>query len=269
MTTATEIWAYRNLIYNLAQRELRSRYKKSIGGWAWSLINPASTLLIYTMVFGVFLGGQAPLMGNGRNSVFALYLFSGLVAWNCFSGVVNGSILALQNAGSLLNKVYFPPSIPAIANLFTVLLQTLIEGAILVVIMLAMGNVSFTLVLFPLMLVFLSCFALGVGLIVSVYNVYLRDVGYITSIGMNLLFYSTPIVYTLSKVPESKFGIPLHAIISANPVTRFVEWSRDAFYLLQWPSLSSWITIVGWAVVGLVGGFVVFQRKARNVTEEL
>ncbi len=269
MTTATEIWAYRNLIYNLAQRELRSRYKKSIGGWAWSLINPASTLLIYTLVFGVILGGKAPDTGKGGHSVFALYLFAGLVAWNCFSGVVNGAIGALQGAGSLLNKVYFPPSIPAIANLFTVLLQTLIEGAILAVIMIAIGNVSLTFLLFPVMLVFLSCFALGFGLVVSVYNVYLRDVGYITSIGMNLLFYMTPIVYPLSKVPEEKFGIPLHAIINLNPTTRFVEWCRDAFYLLEWPDLTSWLTVIGWAAFGLIGGFAVFQRKARNVTEEL
>ncbi|HVN50528.1 MAG TPA: hypothetical protein VMT43_03800, partial [Acidimicrobiales bacterium] len=73
MTALTEIWSYRRLIGNLAQRELRSRYKKSVLGWAWSLINPLSTLLIYTVVFGVFLKVPPPLAGNGELKSFGLY----------------------------------------------------------------------------------------------------------------------------------------------------------------------------------------------------
>ena len=269
MTAATELWAYRNLIYNLAQRELRARYKKSILGWAWSLINPASTLLIYTLVFGVIFGAKSPVAGNGHTAVFALYLFAGLVVWNYFQGIVTGSISALQAAGPLLNKVYFPAACPAIANVFTIVLQALIEGTILALIMAALGNISFTLLLFPVLLVLLALFSLGIGLVVSVYNVYLRDVGYLVSIGMNLLFYSTPIVYQLSQVPESKFGIPLRAIISANPLTQFVNLSRDAFYTLQWPSLRSFAALVAVSVITFVLGWIIFIRKARNVTEEL
>ena len=128
MTAAAEIWTYRNLIYNLAQRELRSRYKKSILGWAWSLINPASMLLIYSVVFGVIFGAQPPVAGDGHTANFALYLFAGLIVWNFFNGVVMGSISQLQASGTLLNKVYFPPSCPAIANMLTVLLQALHRG---------------------------------------------------------------------------------------------------------------------------------------------
>lgn len=269
MTAATELWAYRNLIYNLTQRELRSRYKKSILGWAWSLINPASTLLIYTLVFGVIFGAKSPVAGNGHTAVFALYLFAGLIVWNYFQGIVTGSISALQSAGPLLNKVYFPAACPAIAHVFTVVLQALIEGSILALIMIGLGNVSFTLILFPIVLVFLGLFALGIGLVVSVYNVYLRDVGYLVSIGMNLLFYSTPIVYQISQVPESKFGIPLRAIINANPLTKFVGLSRDAFYLLQWPSLTTFVGMIIISLVTFVLGWLIFIRKARNVTEEL
>ena len=269
MTAVTELWTYRNLIYNLAQRELRSRYKKSILGWAWSLINPASTLIIFSIVFGVIFNSKAPPTGGSGTESFALYLFCGLVVWNFFSGTLNGSISALQAAGPLLNKVYFPPACPPIANMFTVLLQALIEGAILVVIMIIIGNVGPMLVLFPLVLVLTGLFALGLGMTAAVYNVYLRDVGYIVGIGMNILFYATPIVYPLTQVPEEKFGIPMRRIIELNPLTRLVELSRDAFYNLTWPSALAVISVTVGSLVVFVLGSLIFTRKARNVIEEL
>lgn len=268
MTAVAEIWTYRNLIYNLAQRELRSRYKKSILGWAWSLLNPASTLVIFSIVFGVIFGAEAPQAGNGSTNSFALYLFCGLVVWNFFSGTVNGSMAALQSAGALLNKVYFPPSCPAIANMFTVMLQALIEGGILVAIMLVVGNVGLTYLLFPLLLVLVGLFGLGIGLVASVYNVYLRDVGYLVGIGMNMLFYATPIVYPVSQV-EAKLPAWAFRIYELNPLTQFVAWARDAFYLLVWPSALSFLVVITVSLVTFAVGSLLFIRKARNVIEEL
>jgi ABC-2 type transport system permease protein len=269
VTAVTEIWTYRNLIYNLAQRELRSRYKKSVLGWAWSLINPASTLLIFSIVFGVIFSSDPPVMGNGTTQSFALFLFCGLVVWNFFSGTVNGSISQLQAAGPLLNKVYFPPACPAIANMFTVLLQALIEGAILAAIMIVVGNVGWTMVLFPLVLVCTGLFGLGLGLVAAVYNVYLRDVGYLVGIVLNVLFYATPIVYPLDQVPEEKFGIPMRRLIELNPLTRLVELTREAFYTLTWPSVWFVTTVVVVSLGTFVVGAFLFARKARNVIEEL
>ena len=269
MTAVTELWSYRNLIYNLAQRELRSRYKKSILGWAWSLINPASTLLIFSFVFGVLFGAKPPTTaGNGHTDSFALYLFCGLIVWNFFSGTLTGSIGSLQAAGPLLNKVYFPPACPPIANMFTVLLQAVIEGGILLVIMVVLGNVGLTLLLFPVVLVFVGLFALGLGMVAAVYNVYLRDVNYLVGIGMNVLFYATPIVYPIGQVQQH---LPSWAfsIYEKNPLVHFVAWSRDTFYTLTWPS---WSSLLGTAAVSLAVfavGASIFTRKARNVIEEL
>lgn len=270
MTAVAEIWTYRNLIYNLAQRELRSRYKKSILGWAWSLINPAATLAIFSIVFGViFTPGFIPIMGNGTSESFALFLFCGLVVWNFFSGTLNGAISQLQAAGPLLNKVYFPPACPPIANMFTVLLQALIEGSILAVIMIIIGNVGWTMLLFPLVLVCTALLGLGLGLVAAVYNVYLRDVGYLVGIGLNILFYATPIVYPLEQVPEEKFGIPMRRIIELNPLTRIVQLTREAFYTLTWPSFTFVLTLFVTCLAVFVLGAALFQRKARNVIEEL
>lgn len=269
MNTATELWSYRNLILNLAQRELRSRYKKSVLGWLWSLINPLSTLMIYSLVFGVFLAVAPPVAGNGHTRVFAFYLFAALIVWNYFSATVNGAIGALQSAGPLLNKVYFPPACPAIANWLTVLLQASIEAGILVFVMALVGNVGITYVLFPVLVMFLGLFSIGVGLIVSVYNVRFRDVGYLVGIAMNFLFYSTPIVYTIDNIPKEKGGIPVRAIFELNPLAQFVGWSRDAFYLLRWPSAASFFGTAAVSIVVFALGTFVFARRAADIAEEL
>ena len=140
MAATTELWTYRGLIGNLAQRELKARYKRSVLGWAWSLINPATTLLVYAIVFGTLLKVQPPVAGNGTLKNFALYLFCGLVIWNFFTAVVNGSMGALVGAGPLLRKVYFPPECPVIANGFVALAQTAIEVGILLFIMVVVGT---------------------------------------------------------------------------------------------------------------------------------
>jgi ABC-type polysaccharide/polyol phosphate export permease len=269
LTAVTEIWAYRNLIFNLAQRELRARYKKSLLGWLWSLINPAAMLGIYSLVFGLFLGGQAPEMGNGHAPVFALFLFAGLYVWNFFNGTVMGAIAALQASGGLLNKVYFPPACPAIANTMTVLLQAVIEGSILAFIMIVLGNVGPTFLLFPLLLVMVGLFSVGIGLVLSVYNVYYRDVGYLVSIAMNLLFYATPIIYPITVVPEQALGLPMRKLIELNPLTQFVGWSRDAFYLLRWPSLPSFVGVIVVSFATFFLGWWLFNAKSRNITQEL
>ncbi len=270
MTAVTQLWAYRNLIYNLAQRELRSRYKKSVLGWLWSLINPASTLLIYSMVFGFFLKQSPPYVAaNGHTDVYALYLFAGLWVWNYFNGTVMGSIVALQASGPLLNKVYFPPACPAIANTVTVLLQAFIESAILTVIMLLLGNLGWSVVLFPLLIVLITLFSLGVGLALSVYNVFYRDVAYLVTIGMNLLFYATPIIYPPDKVPVEVKGIPLQRIFELNPIAQFVEWSRDIFWSNSWPSLASFLGMTIGSVLTFVVGLAIFNRKSRNIAQEL
>jgi len=265
----TELWAYRTLIYNLAQRELRSRYKKSLLGRVWSLLNPASVLAVYTLVFGYFFNNPAPTAGNGHTSVFALYLFAGLWVWKLFNATVLGSISALQASGQLLNKVYFPPACPALANAITVLLQAVIESGILLVIMIVLGNVGVSLVLFPLLIVCVVLFSVGIGLALSVYNVFYRDVNYLVTIGMNVLFYATPIIYPLDRVPTEAWGLPMRSIVNANPLAQFVGWSRDAFWLLRWPTLGSFLYAAGAAVAVFVIGLAIFNRKARDLAQEI
>lgn len=270
MKTATELWSYRFLIWNLAQRDLRARYKKSVLGWLWSLINPAATLATLTLVFGVFLGGQATPSANGR-TYFALWLWAGFSTWNFFSATVNGSIISLQATGGLLNKVYFPPVCPAIANMLTVLTQTAVEFGLLLLAMIAIRNFQWQIVFFPLFIVVMAMFSLGVGMFVSIFNVFYRDVGYLVGIVLNLLFYATPIIYDPVNLPFFNEHPGVQTAMNLNPMTQFVGVSRWMFWNASSPGLN-WHWLLYAFVASVAAFFVgswVFTRKARDVGEEL
>ena len=191
------------------------------------------------------------------------------MVWWAFSSVLLGSINSLFAMGQLLNKVYFPPESPALANIAGALLQSTIEAGLLVVVLFFVQNLSWTILLYPLLLILVCMFALGVGLALSVYNVVYRDVGYLVSIALNVLFFLTPITYPLTLVPVELHGIPLRRIFQMNPLTRFVETSRDLFYFGRLPNVFTVVYITSISVICLVGGWAIFTRKARYVVEEL
>ena len=264
-----EIWEYRELVGRLVQRELGARYKRSVLGWLWSMLNPAATLAIYALVFGVLLKFDPPRAGNGRFDNFALYLFCALVMWNAFHGIITGAMTALLDAGPLLNKVYFPPETPAVATLFTVLIQVAIEASILMLILVSLVNVSWTFLLWPVVLVLLAVMALGVGLVLSALNVRYRDVGYLVSIALQFLFYATPIIYPLNAIPERALGLPARDILRLNPISQFTEASRELLYGLDWPGL---LRLGLMALISLtvgIGGWLVFKARTRDIAEEL
>lgn len=264
-----ETWNHRSIIRNLTERELKVKYKKSLLGWVWSLLNPLATLVIYSIVFGTFLKVKPPVGGNGDLQSFPLYLFAALVMWNFFGAVVNGSMSAMTAAGPLIRKVYLPPECIVFSVMGAAVLQTLVEAAILAAIMIVVGNASLTFLVFPFLLVMLLLFTAGIAMVTSLLNVYYRDVGYLVAIAMNFLFYATPIVYTLTIVPEETHGIPARDIIEANPMTQFVMASRDVFYELQVPSLGRLAYITAWSLGVFVIGWWVFARRSGDIAEEL
>lgn len=271
MATATvrEVWSFRALVWNFAQRELKGKYKRSVLGWAWSLINPAATLLIYTIVFSTIFRAKPPGLGNGHTGNYTLFLFSGLVLWNFFSNTVNGSMASLVSIGPLLRKIYFPPFTPVAGGMIAIAVQTLIEIGVLLAAMVAVGNLSFTLLLAPVLLVLLATFSLGIGLVLSVWNVYYRDVSYLVALALQLVFYATPIIYPPSLVPEHAHGLPLRRLFDLNPMARFVDAFRQVVYGLTYPSLSDLAILVVMSGVSLSLGWVLFHRRARDVSEEL
>ena len=263
-----EMWRYRGLIGNFASRELKSKYKHSVLGWAWSLINPAASLAIYTLVFSTIFRALPPPAHNGMTT-YVIYLFIALVAWNFFSNVVNGSMAALIGSGPLLKKIYFPAYAPVIGNSMSALVQTSIESAVLLAVLFGTDNISWSMLLIPVILLLLLVFALGIGLMFALFNVYYRDVSYLVSIVMQLLFYSTPVIWAPAQLLVRKHGHFAIEVLSKSPMYQYVEGFRDALWAGQVPALSRWLWMVASAAVSITVGLLVFNHGSRDVGEEL
>lgn len=269
MSSLAQVYAHRNLISNLARRDLKAKYKRSVLGWLWSLINPAATLGVYTLVFGVILGGNAPLAGNGELRNFALFLFSGLVIWNLFANTLNSAMQSFEGSSPLLTKIYFPPECPAVAGVAGVVMQSVLELVVLMTIMAVLGNVSWTIVLFPVIFLIVALFAGGLGMVLSLMNIRYRDVSYLVGILLQVLFYCTPIVYDVTRVPKRVAGLPARQLFELSPTTQFVICFRDIVYFLRMPPLSSLLYLVAVTAVVFTGAWWWFGRTAPKIIEEL
>lgn len=267
-TVTGEVWQFRGLIGNFAQRELKSKYKGSVVGWAWSLINPLVTLGTYTLVFGVFLGATPPEMGNGMK-VFALYLFTGLVLWNFINQVVQGSMIALTSNGPLLRKIYFPAFAPVAGNIVSLALQSAIELGLLLFVYAVLGNLAWTALWLPVVLLFVVAFSVGAGFYLAALNAHYRDVSYLVQVGLNLLFYATPIIYPATLVEQYYDAHPWARLYELNPVTQFVELMREILYTTESPSPTrlAYACVVSFVV--LAAGWTYFQRRSRDLSEVL
>lgn len=263
------IWSVRGLIWNFAQRDLKSRFKGTALGWAWSLVVPISTLVIYTLVFAVIFRIDPPPLGNGSPGNFTLFLFAGLVVWTVFANGINTGILSLLTTGGLLKKVYFPSYAPVLGSVIAILAQSGIEVAVLLGIMVVLGNVSWTYVLLVPWAVLFIVFVSATIHTLAVLNVVFRDLSHIVNVIIQLLFYLTPVIYSLTFIPMEWRGIPLRRIIGLNPLTEFVTAFRNCLYDLTPPAATTWLGMLFWTVVALGGAFVVHRKLGQDVGERI
>jgi ABC-2 type transport system permease protein len=274
MAQLAEYVERRELLVNLVLRELRSRYKKSVLGWTWSLLNPLASVAVYWVVFGVFLKVEPePGDPSGLDS-FVIYLICALVPWNFFANTVSTSIEVLVGNAGLIKKVYFPRELLVASAVGALGVTFLIELGVVCVVLLAVGNMVLPWIPVALFLVaLLAAFVLGVGLVLSVTNVYFRDVRHFVGIALQVLFYSTPIVYTLDLVPENKevlgVDVPVRTIYELNPLVQFVEAFRDVLYDLRFPSLGTTLYLIAWSTATVAFGLWVFSKLDRRLAEEV
>jgi ABC-type polysaccharide/polyol phosphate export permease len=274
MTRLGDYVGTRELLVNLTLRELRGKYRRSILGWTWSMLNPLSNVLIYTLVFSFFLRIQPPTGHPSGLHSFALFLLCGIIPWNLFAGGVTGGLGTLVVNRNLINKVYFPRELLVTATVFSMVITLLIESGVLIGVLLLFGNVAFQWV--PILLIVIAletAFVLGIALALSVWNVYLRDLEHLTNILIQVIFYLTPIVYPIRYVPKQAhiFGvvIPVGAIYRLNPMVHFVGAFRSLLYDLRFPSIGSMGYMTAWSVGMLIFGYLMFNKFERRLAEEV
>jgi ABC-type polysaccharide/polyol phosphate export permease len=274
MTTLQEYASSRELVVNLTLRELRSKYKKSVLGWTWSLLNPLATVVIYTVVFSGFLNIQAPVGDPSGIESFVLFLLCALIPWNFISAGISSSLDSLVGNANLIKKVYFPRELLVASTIGSLVVSFVIELGVLAVILLIAGNMVLPWIPVALVLVaLLTMMITGWGLMLSVSNVYFRDVKHFVSIALQALFYSAPIVYPENLVPETSeilgVEVPVNFIYNLNPIVRFVDAFRSVLYDLRFPSLTTSLYIVAWAAISLLVGLRAFGRLEPRLAEEV
>jgi ABC-2 type transport system permease protein len=266
MTSVATYRASRELFNNLALRELRSKYKRSFLGWAWSLANPLAMMVVYTLVFKYFLHIKpAPGIPSGLD-VFALFLLCGLLPWTFFQLSVNSCIGSLTGNESLIKKTYFPREILPGAAVGANLVSHLIEMGLLLVALLAFGNWR-ALIYLPfvvLLTILMASFALGFGLMLSAANVYFRDIQHFVGILFLVWLYLTPIIYPLSYVPHH-----YQSLLKLNPMTDAVLSYRAAWYDGTHPGWMELAYFAAWALGMFAVGLLVFNRLEAGLAEEL
>lgn len=275
MASVSELVEARELFRNLTLRELRGKYKRSILGWAWSMINPLATMGIFTVVFAYILRVQ-PERGDpsGLHS-FPFFLLAGLLPWNfLLAGLTGGMGAPLANAG-LIKKVYFPREVLTASVVSSWAVQFLIELGVLVVALLFVGNVAFQYVPGVILVVVLQMFFIyGLALMLGAINVYFRDVQHFLNLFLQLWFYATPVVYPVSLIEGRKIHLFGHAVqvsrlYDLNPMVRFVSMYRDLLYDLRWPPLTDLAYVTGAAIISVLIGRAVFLRLEPRFAEEM
>jgi lipopolysaccharide transport system permease protein len=278
MNYLKEVWGARELLANLTLREVRGKYKRTVLGQLWSLANPLALMLIYTVVIGfIFRVHPAPGDPSGLD-VYALWLLCGLLPWTFLSSTISTGLGSLVANAGLIQKVYFSRIVLPLSTVGSTAYNWLFEMAVLIIaISIAGGFVLPWIPLVLLAMILLAVFAAGIGLMLSVANVYFRDTEHFVGILLQIWMYFSPIIYPLSLVltGSKKVGgllgtnITVADIYQLNPVEHFVMIFRNLMYDNRFPDPAEWLVCTIWALASLLLGAIIFRRNERNLAETL
>jgi lipopolysaccharide transport system permease protein len=254
-----EIWKYRDLVMLFVRRDFVARYKQTILGPLWFIIQPILTTLMFTVVFsqvaGISTDGLPPM----------LFYMAGTVAWTYFSTCLNSTSNTFVSNAGIFGKVYFPRLTVPLSIVISNLIQFAIQFALLAAIMLfyylrgTAIHLNGYVVLIPYLIVIMALMGLGFGIIISSLTTKYRDLTNLVAFGMQLWMYATPIIYPLSKVP-AKFKM----FVLANPVTPIVETFRFALLGSGSVSQGQLMYCSVFTLVVMVIGIVMFNRVEQS-----
>jgi len=246
-----------DLLKLLVKKEITLRYKRTYLGFLWALLNPLLTSLVLFIAFNVFMRFEI--------ENFALFLLSALFPWTWFSTSVTMSTNTLTGNVSLIKKVIFPKHFLLLATITAQLVNFIFSLPVLIGLAYYYGSAPALnwLIGIPVLVVAQFAIIYGLALIISTANAYFRDLEYIVSVLVSLLFWMTPIVYPLDAVPAK-----YRALLALNPVTYLMQAWRDLFFnnMLNWHNV--FISLITAAVV-LFAGLLVFAKLERKLDEVL
>ena len=252
----TELWAYRELVWVMVMRDLKVRYKQTVLGFAWAILQPLTMLLIFSLVFGRL----AKIPSDGYP--YPIFVFSGMLAWNLFSGSVSAAGLSLVGASNLVSKIYFPRIIIPIASIGVSVVDFLISCVLLLILMLIYQQpITSNIIYLPLLLCGLLLVSLGMGSWLAAVTVSYRDFRFVITYMMQIWMYITPVLYPISVVPEQ-----WRWLLYLNPMYVWINSIRASF-LGEAIDTSGMVLSLSISIIIFVFGLYYFEKSQRKFAD--
>ena len=263
MGALNALWAYRGFILGSVKREFQSKYLNSLLGVAWTIIQPLSMIVVYTIIFSQIM--QAKLPGVENSFGYSIYLCAGILTWGLFSEIVSRGVNTFLDHGNLLKKLSFPRLCLPVTVVATALLNFAIILSLFTLFLIITGTfpgwVFFAII--PVLVVQIV-FAIGLGITLGVLNVFFRDVGQALGVILQFWFWLTPIVYPITILPER-----IQALLAYNPMTGLMGAYQTIFARGQLPDWEALLPVLLLGVFFCVAGLRLFRKHAGEMVDEL
>jgi lipopolysaccharide transport system permease protein len=257
------LWAYRGFILGSVKREFQSKYRNSLLGAAWTVINPLAMIFIYTVIFSQVM--KAKLPGVDSTFAYSIYLCAGVLTWGLFSEIISRAQNMFLEHANLIKKLSFPRlCLPVIVVVNALLNFSIVFGLFLGFLLISNNFPGWSFIsLFPLLGI-LVMFAIGLGITLGVLNVFFRDVGQFFGIFLQFWFWLTPIIYSINTLPE--FVRPWLAL---NPMSSLIAAFQSVLVSGQWPQWQTLWPISLLALLFCALSFRVFRKHSGEMVDEL
>lgn len=257
MNVFKNLYKYRELIKTSVKKDMGGKYKHSFLGVLWSFINPLLQIAVYALIFPLIIKSDIPN--------YTVFMVCGLIPWNFFSTVINRTSFTMIENGNIIKKVYFPREILPLSVVTSETVNFFISSIIILGFTLAYGmGLTPYILLYPIIVLVQYVLLMGISLIVSSVTVYFRDLQHFIGVLLQLLFYATPIVYSIETIPAN-----FRWVLKLNPMTYIIEGYRDIFYNRAMPDMKMLGVILVIGLVLCVIGYLIFSKLQKRFAEEL
>jgi lipopolysaccharide transport system permease protein len=257
------LWAYRGFILGSVKREFKLKYRNSMLGAAWTVINPLAMIFVYTIIFSQAMRTKLP--GAGSSFAYSIYICSGILTWGVFAEIVNRSLTVFLDNANLLKKLNFPRLCLPIITVLNALLNFGIVFSLFTIFLIISDNFPgwSYLALLPVLIILIA-FSAGLGITLGLLNVFFRDVGQLFAVVVQFWFWLTPIVYPVSILPDS-----VRRFLILNPMSGIIGASQQILVSGQWPDWGSLLPVTVLAVVLCFYGWRLFRKRSGEMVDEL
>ena len=257
------LWDYRGFILGSVKREFQSKYRNSLLGAVWMVINPLAMILVYTVIFSQVMGTRLP--GIESTFSYSIYLCAGILTWGFFAEITGRAQNMFLEQANLLKKLSFPRLCLPVIVVVNASLNFSIIFILFTLFLLLTSNFPgwAFLALLPVLLI-QTAFAVGLGMCLGVLNVFFRDVGQFFGVVLQFWFWLTPIIYPITILPERYWPL-----MSLNPMARLVDAYQSILVSNQWPNWYTLLPVVVLAVLLCCLGFRLFRKHAGEMVDEL